>query len=203
MAVFERYLTESEEKRFFATVDQYRDIWARRDCAVFRLLRTTGARVGSACGLTVGHAKAALREAHQLHFVSSAAKGGRGYQVFATQATRRHLRALLAIRRELGLPDLAEAPLLVSRQTATNGHGMTRRALQKRFEFWRAQAGIEHVSPHWMRHTIAQRTMRHSTARDPRGVVQAMLGQSSISSTAIYTRPSKEDVAAAFEEVAS
>lgn len=202
MAVFRRYLTEAEEKRFFATVDRPRDIWARRDCAVFRLLRTTGARVGSACGLTVGDAKTALREPYHLHFVSSAAKGGRGYSIFATQATRRHLRALLAIRRELGLAETADAPLLVSRQTASTGRGMTRRAVQQRFEYWRAEAGMADVSPHWMRHTLAQRVMRNSTARDPRGVVQGMLGQSSINSTAIYTKPSKEDLQAAFEEVA-
>lgn len=202
MAVFERYLTEDEEKRFFTTVDRYKNIWARRDCAIFRLLRTTGARVGSACGLTLGDARAALREPHHLTFVSSAAKGGRGYTVFATRATRQHLRALLAIRRELGLPELAEAPLLVSRQTETSGRGMTPRAVQKRFAYWRGQAEIAGVTPHWMRHTLAQRVMRQSTARDPRGVAQAMLGHRSISSTAIYTQSSKEDVRAVFEEVA-
>lgn len=200
--VFDRYLTEDEERTLIRAIDQYRNVWARRDSAIVRLLRATGIRVGSACGLTVGDARAALREPHRLALADAHAKRGQGYSIHCTKRARQALRDLLAIHREIGLARRDDLPLLVSRQTASSGLGMTRRAVQKRFVYWREQAGLIGLSPHWLRHTLAQRLMRNSTARDPRGVVQGQLGHRSITSSAVYTRPSKEDVRDAMDEVA-
>ena len=43
--------------------------------------------------------------------------------------------------------------------------------------------------------------MRGSQARDPRGVVQALLGHSRITSTGVYTGVSKEELLQAVEAV--
>ena len=59
------------------------------------------------------------------------------------------------------------------------------------------------VSPHWFRHTLAKRMMKHSTSRDPRGVVQSVLQHRSIDSTLVYTRPDREEVERALSEVQS
>lgn len=202
MATFERYLTPPEERRLFGAVKRCGDAIARRDYAMFRLMRATGIRVGSLVGLTVSDARDAVRE-RRLVLRDDICKGARGYSVYTTRAARQALRDLLKVRREMGHPEVGEAPLVLGRKSRSTGGGLTVRAVQQRFEHWRKQAGLTiEVSPHWLRHTLAVRVMRDSTAKDPRGVVQGALGHSDISSTGIYTRALREDVEQALDEVA-
>lgn len=202
MSTFTRYLTPPEERQLLNAVKRCGDPIARRDYAMFRLLRSTGIRVGSLVGLTVADARGALR-AHRLDLRDEICKGRRGYEVYASKRARAALRDLLKVRRELGHPEIDEGPLLVGRKSHSTGAGMSVRAVQMRFAYWRDQAGLSvEVSPHWMRHTLAVNVMRRSTAQDPRGVVQGALGHRDISSTGIYTRALREDVEQALEEVA-
>ncbi|MCW8829971.1 MAG: tyrosine-type recombinase/integrase, partial [Gammaproteobacteria bacterium] len=55
--------------------------------------------------------------------------------------------------------------------------------------------------PHFFRHTCGQRIMERSTAVNPLQVVQAALGHSDIKNTAIYTRPTREQLAADMEAI--
>jgi site-specific recombinase XerD len=78
--------------------------------------------------------------------------------------------------------------------------GMSVRSFQARVQHWCQQAGLTvHATPHWMRHTMAQRILARSTAADPIGIVQSALGHKSRSSTGIYTKPTREAVSHAME----
>jgi site-specific recombinase XerD len=194
--VFERYLTEAEERQLMSYVGGLASLLARRDHAWMRLLRQTGIRVGSLAGLTVFDARQALKS-HQIACEPDHAKGGRGYYAHANRRALQALRDLLSIRRELGHAEIPEAPLIMSR----NHRGMSVRSFQARMRQWTRAAGLEvEASPHWFRHTLAKRLVARSTARDPLGIVQHALGQSARSSTAIYTFPDREDLELAMEE---
>lgn len=198
MEVMRRYLTEEEQSRLLKTVGQYAGPIPRRDGACMRLLAGTGMRLNELVTCTVGDAMAALENGY-LFVPRERRKGGRkDHSYLVTEPVRQALQDLLAVRSTLGhAPDPA-APLVMSRKHA----GMSARGFQQRVAYWAGVAGIQaRVSPHWFRHTRAMNIMRRSTSHDPRGVVQAALGHSSIGSTGIYTRISKEDLAAALQEV--
>jgi len=202
--IFERYLKEDEERRLFAEVrkqagsNTQHQLLALRDHAWMRLMRNTGIRVGTLAGLNVADARQALAS-HYLQIRPEIAKGGRGGKVFCNKSAIGALRGLLAVRRKMGAPDMPDQPLLVSRK-----HGrMSVRSLQQRMRQWVKQAGLDvSASPHWLRHTLAKRVMKNSTAEDPRGVVQATLLHVSIDSTAVYTLPDREDIEQALDEIA-
>lgn len=197
---FDKFLTEGSEKKLFATLKGAAGWQAQRDLHSIQLMRSSGCRVGTLVRLTVGDATAALTSG-RLAFRPEVCKRKRGYDLEVTKKIRAALQGLLAIRRELKLGLDPDAPLLVSRVIARGGQGMTTRAVQLRLAHWRAKAGItEPVTPHWLRHTLGQRIMRNSTARDPRAVAAEALGHSDLSSTEIYTRPSRADVALAMQE---
>lgn len=195
--VFDRYLTEAEEKRLLNHVRRFGDVLARRDHAWMMLMRTTGIRVGTCAQLTVGDAKDALRE-NRLRVRSEIAKGGRGYDVpIRKKRAREALKTLLRVRKDMGFQngDLG-APLVMSR----NHRAMSVRSYQARMVQWSAEAGLQvRASPHWLRHTLAKRMMKESEAKDPQGIVQVVLGQRSRESTVQYTLPDREDIAAALD----
>lgn len=194
-AVFERYLTRSEEKRLMAHIARHAGLYAKRDHAWIRLVRFSGLRLGSLRGLTVGDAHTAIR-AGQIHAGDDHAKGGRGYDTPLNSGAELALRDLLKVRRAMRLPDDDEAPLICSRL----GKAMSERSYQDRMQMWRQSAGITvEASPHWLRHTYAQRVINTSEARDPQAIVQVLLGHASRASTTVYTLPTREDVARAAE----
>jgi len=193
--VFDRYLTEAEEKQLLAHVRRSADILARRDAAWIELLRQTGLRITSMANVTVGDAQAALRGKH-LVVRPEHAKGGRGYEVFLNSRARENLRTLLKVRAAMGYGPHPDAPLVMSR----NHRGMSVRSYQSRMAMWCNEAGLQvAASPHWLRHTLAKRVMARSEARDPQGIVQVALGHRHRDSTVIYTLPDREDIESAME----
>ena len=194
---FHRYMTEAEEKLLFSTVKQTAGIYAERDHAWMRLLRATGIRVGALSQLTCHHARQALATGH-LQLGADIQKGEVAHTLFVTKAANKALRDLLRLRKTMGHGELPDAPLILSR----NHNGLSIRSFQSRLQMWRGKAGlISDVTPHWFRHTVAKRIMKNSTAQDPRGVVQGVLGHKSSRSTSIYTQPDKEDVEDAMRQV--
>lgn len=196
--VMRRYLTEGEQQLLLKTINQFAAVHARRDSAWIRLLMHSGMRVGEFSSMTVGDALAALQTGYI--FIPKARRKGKNedHSVLVTQPVREALFDLLHIRREMGFAASSNAPLVMSRKR----QGMTVRAYQQRVSFWAIKAELHlPASPHWFRHTRAMNIMRRTTSRDPRGVVQAALGHVSISSTAVYTRLSREDLEAALIEV--
>jgi len=196
---FNRYLTQAEERALFRCVKDHAGPLAARDYQWMRLARNTGLRVGSLAGLTVMDARLALASKH-MAIRSDIAKRKQAHTVHLNKHARAALVALLKIRRELGHPETDSAPLIMSR----NKNGLSIRSFQARMRYWAKKADLPvQATPHWFRHTLAMRLMKNSTAQDPRGVVQGALGHRDINSTAVYTRPSREDVALALDEVGS
>ncbi len=199
--MFRRYLTEGEQRLLLEAIEQYAAAAAaRRDGWVIRLLLHTGMRLGETLAMTCGDAMSAL--ATRYIFIPAARrKGGKQeHSVLVTEPVRRALAALLQIAAEEvdGESIERERPLI----TARGGKRLSARALQLRVRGWAQLAGIKgDVSPHWFRHTRAMAIMRRSQAEDPRGIAQAALGHASLSSTAIYTQPTKEDVEQALHTV--
>ena len=201
MQVLTRYLTVLEERQLLRTVkaaagsDTQRQMLARRDHAWMLLLRHTGIRVGTLVGLTCGDARQGLATRY-LPRRNEISKGGVGGHSYLNRKAMRALQMLLAVRRRLGFVESADARLLVGRK----GPGVTVRAMQLRMRYWADLAGLQvRATPHWWRHTVGQRIVRDSQARDPRGIAQAVLGHTDPRSTAIYTRPSREDIEAVME----
>lgn len=213
MGVFVRYLTEEQQLRLWRTIGlQTGNPVARRDMAWLRLLSETGLRLGEFARVTVGDAMAALRSGY-LFIPKEYRKGWNrrpsaagtlrnppeDLRVLMTETRRHWLRELLAARALLTGFESAEvgAPLVLGYA----GRPMTARAFEKRCTHWGLLAGMpDGFSPHWLRHTYAKNVMRRSTAKDPRGVVKALLGHKSIATTGIYTEVDKEEVEAAIRE---
>jgi hypothetical protein len=220
-AVFDRYYTESQEKKLFSYVKGQKCLYAQRDYFWMRLLRVTGMRigilggkilkaengrkrgaesaltqaeaganpnVGRLLGLTVGEAKAAIMTGY-LSERDDIAKRGNGGKTFMVGAATECLNVLLKIRREMGYAEADDHPLIMGKKK----DGLSVRQMQDRFKYWANQVGLN-GSPHWMRHTIAKRIMKNSTAQDPLGVVQGVLRQKSRNTAGIYAMPDKEDI---------
>lgn len=194
--VFERYMSEHDERTLFKYMGRLRCPWARRDLAWMRLLRHTGIRVGTLVRLTVRDARVALHDGH-LTISDDQAKGGHGYQVYLTQPARHAMQSLIALRRELGRALYPDSPLVVNRQ----GGFVSERLMQIRMRQWCRAAGLRmEATPHWWRHTFAKRIMSRSTARDPRAIAQLALGHKDSRSTEIYTLPDREDIEQSLRE---
>lgn len=198
MSVMRRYLTEAQQGVLLRTINNHSGLLARRDSAWVRLLQSTGMRLNELVTMTVADAGSALRTGY-LFVPREHRKGGKqDHSYLVTEPVRRALIDLLAVRGEQGHAPLPAAPLVMSRKHV----GVSARAYEQRCAMWAELAGLgEKVSPHWFRHTRAMNIMRRSTASDPRGVVQGALGHTSISSTGVYTRITKEDMEAALNEV--
>jgi site-specific recombinase XerC len=198
MNVFNRYLTEAEERTLTGCVAQFASVLSRRDLAWMKFLLKTGMRIGEFASLTCGAARCALATGWIL--VPKELRKGKGVDLTleVSVTMREALETLLTIHQEMGGNAADDAPLLLSRKH----QGMSVRAFQERTARWSRAAGLPPgVSPHWFRHTRGMRIMQKSTARDPRGLAKDALGHQSIESTAIYTRPSKEDMAAMVREL--
>jgi site-specific recombinase XerD len=212
--MFRRYLTVPQQTQLLATVRQQGSLEARRDHGWLRLLRALGLRIGETAKLTCGQARLGL-QTNYLLIPASDRKGRRAVAAAGAPPRpdqRQPLTALVTVEAQAALRDLLKvreaqtgerhppdaAPLILNRY----GEALAVRSYQLRMEFWGKAAGItEPISPHWLRHTRAMNIMRLSEAADPRGIVQHVLGHASIASTAIYTGPTKEDVAAALARV--
>lgn len=195
-STFSRYMLPAEERQLLTTVKQRSGELARRDHAWMRLMRQTGLRVGTVASLKVTHALEALRTGY-LIYEDEIAKKGRGGRVYVNKKARVALTDLMNVRRAMGFAQDPEAPLIMSR----NHRGMSVRSFQSRMKHWREEAGMPvNASPHWWRHTLSKRIMKNSTSEDPRGVVQSVLNHADPRSTAIYTRPDREEVEQSMEE---
>lgn len=201
--VFNKYLTPKEEKQFFAAISACAGWVAQRDQHLFKLLRNTGLRIGAATQLTVADAKAALAS-ETLLVRDAISKRELGGEVPLNRHITAALKGLLEVRRSAKAGLDPDAPLVLSRTSVGSEKPMTSRGVQLRARYWALKAGLNiKVTPHWFRHTFGQRLMRDSTAENPLAVVAAALHHRSLSSTMIYTRPTREEVARAMAECAA
>lgn len=200
--LMERYLTEEEQARLLKTLKEAacRDVYGRRDDAMVRALIHSGLRIGEFSRITVGDALEALKVGYL--FIPRENRKGEAMDlsIYLTKPLRAAIGDLLKVRHELRDTDCrVEDRLLVGRA----GETVTVRALQLRYKQHATLAGLARTSPHWLRHTHAMNIRRHSTAREPMGIIQRALGHRSMASTGIYAHATREEVEQALDEAAS
>lgn len=198
-----RYLTAEEQPRLLAAAKGEADPLAQRDYHWMAALILTGMRIEEFSLLRVPQVALALR-AGWLVSNAQACKGGRANEFRVTAQLRFHLEALMRYAALLGgdAPVPAEGlPLVPGR----HGVPLTVRSYQQRIKLWAAKAGLDtSISPHWLRHTRAMNIIRSSRATSPGmalRVCQAALGHSSIKTTSVYLRLSREELAAELDRV--
>jgi site-specific recombinase XerC len=190
------YFTEEEEAIFFKSIRKTSGILAKRDAALFGLLRASGIRVGTLCGLEYNEINTALNS-NETYFTlrDEICKNKNGYQIFLTKKIRIELKELIRVHKSISKSKGTSPKFLV---LGNRGQGIKSRAVQMRMKTILIEAGLsDQASPHWWRHSKAMGIMR-SEARDPRGIIQRVLGHVSDASSLPYMRPTKEH----FEEFA-
>ncbi|EGR4130759.1 tyrosine-type recombinase/integrase [Vibrio cholerae] len=215
---FLHYFTEQEEKRLFNTVKQTYGIYAQRDYYWMLLMRETAVRLGVLAGpdaekakrynlpmvgLTVGEAEQSLEEGYLIYSRENA-KNQKKHPIALNKSAIHALKQLLKIHEEMAATiewDIPrqDRPLFLSR----NRQAMSRRSFQARFSTWCRLANVPDGTPHWLRHTWAIRFLGRTTSPDALRRVQAVLGHSNLSTTAIYTAPDKESIAVAMREAST
>ena len=183
-------LTEPEVQSLLRAAGQTRHGLAKRNYALIELLLETGLRVGEAADLHIDdvdlHDRSGVVRVRE-------GKGRKQREVPLNSAARRALKLYLKGREpvrekdHLFLSERGGQPLSLRTIQATVSD-LARRAKITRFA----------VSAHSMRHSFALRFLR----RHPGKLVElaALLGHESLDTTAVYTRPSAEDLAADVEE---
>ena len=155
----------------------------KRDIALLELLAATGLRVSEAAALRVEDVVLNERSGK---VIVRAGKGRKYREVPLHKAARESLRAYLAVR-----PTGRGDALFLGQRGPLGVRG-----IQMRLAALGEAAGVE-VTPHRLRHTFATRLLREAGA--DLVTVAALLGHSSVATTAIYTQPGEADLARAVE----
>jgi site-specific recombinase XerD len=183
-------LTEPEVHSLLRAAGQTRHGLAKRNYALIELLLETGLRVGEAADLHIGdvdlHDRSGVVRVRE-------GKGRKQRQVPLNATARRALKLYLKGREPLRPED----HLFLSER---GGQPLSLRTIQATVSDLARRAKITRftVSAHSLRHSFARRFLR----RHPGKLVElaALLGHESLDTTAVYTRPSAEDLAADVEE---
>lgn len=167
-------LTEQELYRIRRAV--YRADNAR-DIAVFELLANTGLRVSELCSLELGDIVLSERKGK----VAVRGKGNKYREVPLNAQARKAVKMYLEVR-----PASDCKKLILGERGPMTPSGVYR--LLRKY----ADAAGVRVSPHMLRHTFATRLLREAGA--DLVTVKELLGHQDVNTTAIYTKPSAEDM---------
>ena len=156
-----------------------------RDRAMLELLYATGIRVGELTGLNLGDVDLARGLAHVT------GKGNKQRVVpFGDEAATAVSEWL-----EFGREELAgDTPAMF---VGSRGGRIDQRQVRRIVERAGQRAGVEHVSPHTLRHTTATHMLEGGA--DLR-VVQEMLGHTSLQTTQIYTHVSAQRLKRVYDQ---
>ena len=159
----------------------------KRDIAIVEVLANTGLRVGELASLTLDDIELSARKGR---VTVRSGKGAKYRQVPLNLDARRALEGYLSVR-----PSGAGEPVFIGQR----GGGLTPSAICRLVKRYGERAGLA-IAPHTLRHTFGRRLARS------KGVdlltVATMMGHESLDTTAIYARPSEEDMAEAVEKLA-
>ncbi|QDU66244.1 tyrosine-type recombinase/integrase [Engelhardtia mirabilis] len=167
-------LVDADQERLLQALAAEQSPAGLRDHALFRLLLSTGVRLGSALALEVGDLDLDRGEA-----LLRRCKGGQIQRVFLPEAT------VGALQQHLG-PRAAGAVF-----PGQAGAPMTARHAQRRLDHWLDKAGCHPSSPHRLRHAFALGL--YARTRDVL-LVQRALGHRSIESTLRYARATDDEL---------
>ncbi len=154
-----------------------------RDIAIMEVMLCAGLRVSEVCALAVGDVSISERKGK---VVVRSGKGDRYREIPLNSVSREALREYLVMR-----PNAEKNHFFLGARGALTPSGVWR-ILQK----YCRQSGIE-ASPHVLRHTFATRLLRDNHA--DLVVVKDLLGHRNLETTAIYTKPTLEDLESAVE----
>jgi integrase/recombinase XerC len=188
------YLTEKEEKQLFNHLRNLKDRQAERDYTLLKTMRLLGLRRVETCRLNVGDV---YRKTRLVVDARLAAKGCTGELDISVELQRIYSE-FFKLKRTWGEDMADDAPLFVSRI----GERLAVRSVNDLVAKWMKAAGIEqNVTPHGFRHTKAQRIVNDERHLSPDLQKRALqlanrqLRQKSMSSTLIYTVPTREQMA--------
>ena len=161
---------------------------AKRNYAIIQLMVQTGLRVGEVAALRISDA--VLRD--RSGYLRVREGKGRKERVVPLNAA---VRRALHIHLESLEPYRPGDPLFITKRT----DAMSVRAIQSLVRNLARRANITriHVSPHTLRHTFALNYLKHNPGKLVS--LATLLGHDSLDTTAVYTRPSMEDLAADLE----
>lgn len=179
---FGEHLDEAQSKAVLRAAERR----GPRDLALVGVMRFAGLRVAEVAALNVDDWWAQERSGE----VQVRGKGGKARKVPLSADARRVLLGWEHARR--AWPG-ADGPALF---LARGGDRLSARSIGHAVKQVGVAAGVPDLHPHLLRHTFARRLVASGV---PLPEVRAYLGHSSLSSTAIYTRPSREEFTAGVE----
>jgi integrase/recombinase XerD len=171
LAHLPRFLTEEEMERLLAVPDISTDE-GLRDRAMIELLYAAGLRVSELVKLKRADVNL------DAGLISCHGKGSKERHVPIGKSAASWLQKYIGVRAHSGK---ANSPYLFLNSL---GAPLTRNFAWAMIKRYSMRAGLEHVSPHTLRHSFATHLLQRGA--DSRSV-QALLGHSDISTTQIYT----------------
>jgi len=155
-----------------------------RDIAVFELLANAGLRVSELCSLEIEDVVLSERKGK----LAVRGKGNKYREVPLNVQVRKAIRQYLEVR-----------PLSDSNRLILGERGpMTPSGVYRLLRKYADAVGV-HVSPHMLRHTFATRLLREAGA--DLVTVKELLGHQNVNTTAMYTKPSAQDMADAVDRL--
>ena len=161
---------------------------AKRNAAILSLLLNAGLRVSELCALHLDDVT--LNDRSGLVVVRSG-KGGKYREVPLNKDARQKLRDWLAVRQSD-----SENLFFGRRNDVLQPRGVQRVVSELATA---ARLDVDMVTPHALRHTFGKNLV---DAGVPLDRVAMLMGHSNLNTTAIYTRPSGADLAAAVDRIA-
>ena len=177
-----KFLTEDEIDRLFAMPDISTDEGIR-DRAMLELMYAAGLRVSEL--VTLKHAEVDVHGG----VVNCHGKGSKERRVPVGKSAIHWLQQYEAIKAGYGKSPYPN--LFLHR-----GKPLTRQLAWTMIKTYAERIGLDHVSPHTLRHSFATHLLQHGA--DSRSV-QALLGHSDISTTQIYTHITDRHLRAAYD----
>ncbi|RMD60996.1 recombinase [Candidatus Parcubacteria bacterium] len=166
----------------------YPRLWVLRlrDAVMVILLLNTGLRVGELCALQLSDVHLSERKGS---LVVRAGKGRKQRRLPLNSQTRRSIGEWLLHR-----PPADSSALFVNQR----GAAVTKRTVQRAVGRYAADAGLENVSPHTLRHTFAKSLVDSGVSLEK---VATLLGHSDLNTTRIYITPGERDLADAVAKI--
>jgi integrase/recombinase XerD len=174
-------LDRKQWHRLQRSVEQAKGIQGIRDRCIVLLLYHTGLRVGELAALHLGDMILGERSGH---VNVRRGKGNKSRRVPLNAEARAVIRDYLWVR-----PATQVLNLLVGQR----GEPLSAHAIYDVVVKYGQLAGLDHVTPHILRHTFARTLL---TVGTPLSDVADLLGHSSLDTTRIYTKASETDLAA-------
>jgi site-specific recombinase XerD len=156
-----------------------------RNLAIIRLLVNTGLRVSEVAGLKLGDLNVGERKGE----VVVRGKGQKVRTVPLNAEVRKALRAYLDKR-----PKVKHDGVFVSQK----GESLGRLGIEYQVATLGRLAEIENLTPHMLRHTFAKNLVDAGVSIDQ---VATLTGHRSLTTTARYTQPSRQDLVRAVEKL--